>query len=92
MGFWQIPFSKNSIPKTAWSCPYGQFEFLKVPFGIKNGPCEFQRIMVIILVDLDFVAVYMDDVCVFSLTFDELIHLLIVFERLRDAKLKLNPE
>ena len=93
MGFWQIPLTKNSIPKTAWSCPYGHFEFLKVPFGIKNGPCEFQRIMDIILGDLDFVAVYMDDVCVFSLTLDEHIqHLLIVFERLRDANLKLNPE
>jgi len=35
----------------------------------------------------------MDDVCVFSLTLDEHInHLLIVFERLKDANLKLNPE
>ena len=36
---------KNSIERTAFSTPDGHFEFLRMPFGLKNSPAEFQRAM-----------------------------------------------
>jgi len=59
-------------------CLY-QWKFL--PFGLKNVPAEFQRVMDRILTWLDFVQCYIDDIVVYSDTVEEhQIHLQIVFE------------
>ena len=92
-GYWQIKMAKNSIEKTAFSTPDGHYEFLRLPFGLKNAPAEFSRIMYMILGDLDFVEIYLDDITIHSRTFkDHLKHVRIVFDRLKDANLKLNGE
>ena len=62
--------------------------------GLKNSPLTFQRVMEAVLRGLNwkFSLVYLDDVIVFSKTFqDHLSHLQQVFERLRAAGLKLHP-
>ena len=57
----------DSIPWTTFSCPEGHFEWLVMPFGLKNAPSIFQRKMDIIFRDNDsFVVVYIDDILVFS--------------------------
>ena len=66
-----------------------------MPFGLTNAPRTFQRLMDRVLRNEigKFVHVYLDDINVFSETFEEhLQHLAIVFQRLRDAGLRLNPE
>ena len=90
-GFWQILMEDDSIEKSAFSTPEGHYEFL--PFGLKNAPSEFSRIMFLVLGDLNFVKKIFDDVIIHSITFDEhMSHLVIVFERLGRADLRLNQD
>ncbi|EXX59701.1 gag-pol fusion protein [Rhizophagus irregularis DAOM 197198w] len=74
---------------------YGTYQFLVMPFGLCNAPATFQRLMNGILEGIlwDFVVVYLDDLNVYSTTFEKhLEHLRNVFNRLKNAGLKLNPE
>ena len=59
--------------KTAFICHMGLFEFNVMPFGLKNAPPTFQRMMIEILGDWieEFVVVYIDDIMIYSKTFDE---------------------
>ena len=92
-GYWQVAMNENSIEQTAFSTPDGHYEFLRLPFGLRNAPAEFSRIMYMVLGHLTFVKIYLDDVTVFSKTIEEHIeHLKVVFELLNEAGLKMNPE
>ena len=65
-----------------------------MPFGLQNAPATFQRLMMTILGDLNMksVLIYLDDVIVFSQTFDEhLERLQTVCNRLKEHSLKLKP-
>lgn len=42
-GYHQIPVAQKSIGYTAFVTPDGQFEYLRMPFGVANGPAVFQR-------------------------------------------------
>ncbi|CAF4918803.1 unnamed protein product [Pieris macdunnoughi] len=44
-GFHQISISEKDTPKTAFTVPQGHFEFKRMPFGLKNTPATFQRLM-----------------------------------------------
>jgi hypothetical protein len=82
IAFWGINFHGKD-------CLY-QWKFL--PFGLKNVPAEFQRVMDRILTRLNFVQCYIDDIVVYSDTMEEhQIHLQIVFERLKTHGLRLHP-
>jgi hypothetical protein len=91
-GYWQVKLSKESIPKTAFSTPDGHFEFLRLPFGLKNAPAEFSRIMQQVLGDfVSFVEIYLDDITIHSKNEKEhLQHLIQVFKRINQANLKIN--
>jgi hypothetical protein len=92
-----LPIREEDKGKTAFwgvnfhgkDCLY-QWKFL--PFGLKNTPTKFQRVMDRILAGLDFVWCYIDDIVVYSDTMEEHhIHLQIVFERLKAHGLRLHP-
>ena len=91
-GYWQIPVEKDSIPKTAFTTHRGNYEFVRMPFGLKNAPAIFQRTMNHTLYDLigKCCFVYIDDIVVFSKTPQEHAeHLKLIFERLKQVDLKL---
>lgn len=94
-GFHQIQIHPNDIPKTGFSVESGHYEFLRMPFGLKNAPSTFQRIMDNILGDLqgNNVLCYMDDIIVFSTSLQEhIIDLQKVFIKLRNANLKIQVD
>ena len=78
-GYWQVPVAATDRDKTAFVTHRGQFNWTCLPFGLTNGPATFQRLMNLALKGLAWkdCLVYLDDIIVWSKTFDE--HL----ERLR---------
>ena len=96
-GFWQIRMNNSPKEKTAFGTQNGLFEFQVMPFGLTNAaPAVFQRLMQRVVSDLnppegpDFMGVYVDDLLISSLTFEEhRDHLSRVMSRLRSANLKL---
>ena len=90
-GYWQVLMDEKDKEKTAFACHKGLYEFNKMPFGLSNAPAIFQELMSHVLADCtDFATAYLDDILVFSLTFEEhLEHLNVIFEKLRQHNLKL---
>ena len=94
-GYWQVEVDEQDKEKTAFATPMGLYEFQRMPFGLCNGPATFQRLMHRCLGDLnlDTVLIYLDDVIVYSPTFEAHVqHLEEVFQRMRSFGLKLKPE
>lgn len=94
-GFHQVPLEKSSQEKTAFSTNRGHYEFLRMPFGLKNAPATFQRLMNRVLLGLigRICFVFIDDIIVFGQTLEEHNQNLIqVFDRLRQHHLKLEPD
>ena len=88
-----MPLSPASREKTAFVTNGGLYEFTVMPFWLTSAPSTFQRLMQRVLSGLsEYCAVYLDDIVVFSSIIQEhLEHLRVVFERLREANIKLKP-
>uniref|UniRef100_H3AP44 Gypsy retrotransposon integrase-like protein 1 n=1 Tax=Latimeria chalumnae TaxID=7897 RepID=H3AP44_LATCH len=94
-GYWQVEMAEQDKPNTSFTTPMDLFKCNQMPFGLQNAPATFQRLMTCCLGDLNFVVlfIYLDDVIVFSSTFEEhLEHLKMVFDRLHTHGLKLKPK
>ena len=67
-GFNQIPIHPDSVECTSFITPDSQYEYLAMPFGLRNAPSVFQRAVIKALGELtnSFVVVYMDDVMVIA--------------------------
>ena len=65
-GIWQIGVLPEERYKTAFIVPHGQFQWVVMPFGLKNAPSEFQKRMEDIFGSTDFIIVYIDDLLIFS--------------------------
>jgi RNase H-like domain found in reverse transcriptase/Reverse transcriptase (RNA-dependent DNA polymerase)/Integrase zinc binding domain len=90
-GYFQVPVAAADVQKTAVITPFGLFEFVKMPFGLKNAGMTFQRLMYRILFDIPYVFVYLDDMLIASRNKEEhLLHLREVLGRLQDNGLVLN--
>ena len=91
-GYWQVPLKEEDMHKTAFSTHTGLWEFTVMPFGLCGAPASFQRLMEIMLAGLNWESclVYLDDIIIFSRTFEEhLSRLESVLSRLRAGGLKL---
>jgi Reverse transcriptase (RNA-dependent DNA polymerase) len=71
--------------------PFGLFEFVRMPFGLKNAGMTFQRMMDAISADLPFMFIYLDNVLIASRSEEEhQHHLRLVFQLLSRNGLLLN--
>ena len=94
MGYWQAAFDQESADKTAFVTMKGTFRFKVLSFGLTNAPSLFQSLMDLVLVGLTWKVclVYLDDIIVMANMFEQhLVRLKLVMDRLRRARLKLNP-
>ena len=85
-----IPLDKPSICKTAFYSPFGESEYMKVPFGLAQAPTYFQELLTGTLKDFPFTIAYLDDIIIFHKTPQEhLSHIHMVFKKLKSANLSM---
>ena len=95
-GYNQILMAVDDISKTAFRClgSLGAFEWLVMPFSLKNAGATYQRAMNVIFHDLlgQHMEIYIDDIVViYNKATDYVNHLRKSFEVMRLHQLKLNP-
>ena len=92
--FHVVDVKKEDRPKTAFSTPFGLYQYTRMPFGLMNGPATYSRLIQIVLrgIPTSVAMAYLDDVIIVSK--DEETHfenLTSVLEAHRQAGLKLQP-
>ncbi|KAK2436375.1 hypothetical protein QL285_021373 [Trifolium repens] len=95
-GYNQIFIAEEDVSKTAFRCPgaLGTYEWVVMPFGLKNAGATYQRAMNSMFHDFidTFMQVYIDDIIIKSSSEDShLLYLRQSFERMRKHGLKMNP-
>lgn len=95
-GYHQILIRESDRPLTSFAVPgSGLWQFRRLPFGLINSGSVFERLMERVFRGLTYVTllIYLDDIIVYSKTFEaHLENLREVFQRLKEANLKLNPK
>ena len=93
-GYWQVELTKENQHRTAFCTTHGLYDFKVMPFGLCNALATFQRLMDLLLTGLLWSSclVYLDDIIVLGKNFtNHLQNINLVFQRIRDAGLKLQP-
>lgn len=94
-GYYQIPIQQSDKEKTAFVTQDGLYQFEVLPMGLMNAPATFQRTMnnIIGYNRWDYVLVYLDDILIFSNSFEEhLNHLSEILTVLSNHHFTLNPK
>ena len=94
-GYHQIPVEEGDKDKTAFVVGDGLYEYSYLPFGLKNAPAHFSRVMMSVLAGLigTVVLVYLDDLIVLGKTFEEHVgNLLKILDTFRRHGIKLKIE
>lgn len=95
-GFFHVFVHPDSVKFTSFVTPLGQYEFLRMPFGLRNAPSVFQRFVNRIFSDMvrsDKIIIYLDDIMIATENIED--HLRIikeVFERLVENNLELRND
>jgi hypothetical protein len=93
-GFYEVPLAEKSREITAFSTRSRHVEFLKMPMGLRTSPNGFLASLYDILRENmgANLSIYMDDCNIFHSNFEEHVSFLgTIFEKLRKAKLRINP-
>ena len=90
-GYWQVPMTDRAKEISAFATPDGQCQCKVMPFGMKNAPATFQRLTNQVIAGLDHCVGYIDDILVYSDTWDDHIQQMkLLFDRLHKANLVIN--
>lgn len=97
-GYWQVPLTVRAKELTSFKTLFGLYHFRVMPFGLQGVPATFQRLMDHILQGTrEFAAGYLDDVVIFSETWEDHCQHQVrgkrqVLERIKAAGLTINPK
>jgi hypothetical protein len=92
-GYWQIPVKPEHRTYTAFSTPFGNFQFKMMPFGLTNAGQTYNRMMRKLLLDLLNTDSFVDDVLTYSTTWEKhLEQLEELFKVIQGANLKIKPK
>ncbi|KAG7514240.1 hypothetical protein JOB18_028375 [Solea senegalensis] len=90
-GYWQVPLTKRTSEISAFVTPDQFLQYNVMAFGLCNAPATFQRLVNQVLSDIPNCCAYLDDLGVYTSTWDEHMKILRqVFTRLAQASLTLN--
>ena len=90
-GYWQVPLSERAREICSFVTPSGLYSYTVMPFGLRNAPATFQRLMNKVVRGLEGCAVYLDDVVIYSDTWEKhLEQVKALFDRLLWAQLTVN--
>jgi hypothetical protein len=90
-GYYQCPLSESAKPLTAFVTPFGLYQFRVMPFGLRNAPATFQRLMNLVTEGMTNCTCYIDDLCIYDMDWENHCrNLKEIFERLKSAGLTLN--
>ena len=93
-GYYQLSMAKSSRPVTGFSTHSGHYQFRRMPFGVTGAPATYQALMAKVLRNIlfSYALCYVDDILCMSPTPEKHCeHLNEIFDRFRQAKLRLNP-
>ncbi|GBM13734.1 hypothetical protein AVEN_90001-1 [Araneus ventricosus] len=93
--YYQVNVAVAERNKKAFTCPFGTYRFIRMTFGLINGPATFQRLIDYFKNGLKDVTIlsYLDDIIILSQTFEKhLEDLGKVFQRLRQYELEANRD
>ncbi|CAG9134097.1 unnamed protein product [Plutella xylostella] len=90
--YWQLNVRETDREKTAFITPFGIFQFNRMPFGLRNAPATFQRMIDRFRISINAkILAYLDDIIIFSASFeDHLVDLKQVLNRIREYNLTIN--
>ena len=69
-GYWQVPLTPRAREISAFVTPAGFYQYRVMPFGMKNAPATFQRMIHQVIDGLEGCEGYIDDIIVFSDTWE----------------------
>jgi hypothetical protein len=93
-GYWQIPVKPSDRAKTAFATPSGQFQWVRMPFGLKTAGAVFTRMMRKVLEPLgrDDVESFIDDIMIATDTWEQHVEAVeAVLNRLEEVGLTAKP-
>ena len=90
-GYWQVPLTQRAREISAFVTPSGLYQYKVMPFGMKNAPATFQRMVNKLVRDIDGCEGYIDDVVIFNDNWsDHIRQIERFFQIMREAKLTIN--
>ena len=90
-GYWQVPLTQRAREISAFVTPSGLYQYKVMPFGMKNAPATFQRMVNKLVRNIDGCEGYIDDVVIFSDNWsDHIRQIKRFFQIMREAKLTIN--
>ena len=90
-GYWQVPLTNRAKEISAFVTPDGLFQYKVMPFGMRNAPATFQRLINHIIRDVPNFEAYIDDVIIYSNSWEDHVkQIRKFFECLQAANLTIN--